>query len=115
MSSIESQIQQLDRNISESRKLIEMGDALQRLKSNRDFKKVVMEGFFEKEAIRLVHLKADSNMQSAEAQKSIIAQMDAIGALNQYFTTIGQIASLARKSLAYDEEAREELASGEAE
>ncbi len=109
MSSIESQVKVLEDNIRESKKLVELGEALERLQSNRDFKKLIMEGFFEKEAIRLVHLKGDVNMQSAESQKSIINQMDAIGALSQYFFTVRYKAGMAAKAIAYDEETRDEL------
>lgn len=109
MSSIESQVQQLENNIRESKKLVDMGEALDRLMSNRDFKKVILEGFFEKEAIRLVHLKGDINMQSAESQKSILTQIDAIATLNHYFQTVRFKAGMASKAIVSDEETRDEL------
>jgi hypothetical protein len=95
--------------------LVESGDALERLKSNKDFKKLILEGFFEKEAIRLVHLKADRNMQNVDTQRSILSQMDAVGALHQYFNTILIQANQASKSIAADEEARDELLAEELE
>lgn len=109
MSSIEDQVNQLESSIKESRKVVDLGDALARLKTNRDFKKVILEGFFEQEAVRLVHLKADSNMQSPESQKSILLQLDAIGTLAQFFRTLEYRAELARKSIAFDEETRDDL------
>jgi hypothetical protein len=102
-------IQAIEDNIKQARKIVEVGDALERLKNNRDFKKVMLEGYFEQEAIRLVHLKSDQNVQSAEMQKSIIAQIDAIGAVSQYLSTVLHKASIARKAIASDEEARDEL------
>jgi len=102
-------IQEIEQNIKQAKSLVEFGDALERLKGNKDFKKVIVEGFFEKEAIRLVHLKADRNMQSGDIQKSIITQMDAVGVLSQYFNTILIQANQASKSIAADEEARDEL------
>lgn len=102
-------IQAIDANINEAKKIADAGDALERLRSNRDFKKVIMEGYFEQEAIRLVHLKADPNMQSPDSQKSIIAQMDAIGSLNQYFHAVYQKSQIAKKAVIADEEARDEL------
>lgn len=109
MSSIESQVLQLENNIRESKKLVDIGESLDRLYNNRDFKKVILEGFFEKEAVRLVHLKGDANMQSADSQKSIVGQMDAIAALAQYFATVRFKANMAVKAIASDEEARDEL------
>lgn len=115
MSSVEDQIQEIEQNIKESRKTVDFGDALVRLHSNRDFKRVIVEGFFAEEAIRLVHLKSDANMQTPEKQQSILSQIDAIGSLKQYFKTAMFKADLARKSIAFDEQTREELTEGDAD
>jgi hypothetical protein len=103
------QLQEIDINIKQAQKIVEQGNALERLRNNVDFKRVISEGYFEQEAVRLVHLKSDPNMQSDERQKSILAQMDAIGSLNQYFQTVFHRASLASKAIEADEQTREEL------
>jgi hypothetical protein len=105
----QEQIQAIEANIREAKKFVEQGEALERLRTNRDFKKVISEGYFEREAIRLVHLKADPNMQSPEMQKSIVAQMDAIGSLDQYFKAVFQQANMARKAISSGEEMIDEL------
>lgn len=102
-------IQEIESNIKEAQKIVEMGNALNRLKHNQDFKKVIMEGFFKQEAIRLVHLRSDTAMQSQAMQDSINKQIDAIGSLSQYFQVIQHQASLAVKAIAADEEARDEI------
>lgn len=102
-------IQDIELNIKQAQLLVDTGNALERLRSNRDFKKIINEGYFEQEAIRLVHLKGDPSMQTAELQASIIRQMDAISALNQYFQTVFYRADLAGKAIAADEETRDEL------
>lgn len=102
-------IQAIEDNIKQARQIVEIGEALERLKNSRDFKKVIIEGYFEKEAVRLVHLKSDSNVQSPDMQKSINAQIDAIGAVSQYFGTVLHKASIARKAIASDEETRDEI------
>lgn len=107
MSSIE--LQQIELSISQARKLVDLGVSMERLTNNRDFKKVINEGYFEQEAIRLVHLKADPNMQSADAQKSIIGQMDAIGAFKQFIQLVSFKGDMANKALASDEQTRDEL------
>jgi hypothetical protein len=104
-----SPIQAIEENIKQAKKIVEVGEALGRLQNNRDFKRVVIEGYFEQEAIRLVHLKSDPNLQSPDSQKSILAQIDAIGAVSQYFSTVLHKASIARKAIASDEEARDEI------
>lgn len=103
------QIKSIELNIKQAQVLVENGNALERLRSNKDFKRVIMEGYFEKEAVRLVHLKSDVSMQSVASQESIVRQMDAIGSLNQYFQTVFHSASLASKAIAADEETRSEL------
>lgn len=106
---LNDKLAQLEMNISRSKETVAIGEALNRLMSNRDFKQVVNTGYFEQEAIRLVHLKADVNMQTEESQKSIIMQMDAIGAFKQYLQLVEFKASMAVKGIAFDEATREEL------
>jgi len=113
MSSTDSQVQQIELNIRESKKQLDLGDALARLKSNRDFQKVIQQGYFEVEAIRLVHAKSDANLQSPESQRAILSQMDAIGTLAQYFHTVAFKAEMARKAIAYDTEVLNEMLAGE--
>jgi len=104
-----TELQEIDNNIKEAQKLVELGNALVRLRSNKDFKKVVLEGFFEQEAIRLVHLKADANMQTPERQQNILRDIDAIGSFNQYLRTVLYRADLARKAIDDGEALRDEL------
>lgn len=106
---IDTQLQAIDRNLEEDKKAVDLASALNRLSTNKDFREVIKVGYFEKEAIRLVLLKADINMQSPERQEAIIKAIDSIGFLHQYFNTINQLASIATKSIEYNEEAREEL------
>lgn len=105
-------IEALDRNIKQSQATVELGAAVDRLRSNKDFKKIVVEGYFEKEAIRLVHLKADPAMQSAASQQSIVQQMDAIGAFSQFLDMALRHADQARKQIDADEAFRDELITG---
>lgn len=102
-------IDALDQNIKEAQKIVDFGDALERLKHNRDFKKVILEGYFEQEPIRLVHLKSDINMQSESTQKNILSQMDSIGFLNQFFQAAFFKANQAKRAIEADEETRAEL------
>ena len=104
-----TELQQLERSMKQAQKLVDLGDSLERLRNNRDFKKIFTEGYFEAEAIRLVHLRADSNMQSADSRKAIDAQIDAIGTVNQYLQTISIQAQMAGRSLDADEQFRIEL------
>lgn len=101
-----TQIEAIEKERANATSLVNLGTSLERLKKNRDFITLISKGYFEQEAIRLVHLKSDPNMQSEEAQKFIIGQIDAIGALRGYLDTIFSRANMASKVI---EDASEEL------
>jgi hypothetical protein len=86
---------------------IALGDALNRLKSNRDFNKLILTGFLEDEAVRLVHAKADPQLQTPEKQAAVIRDIDAIGTLKAYFKLVDHYAEIARKNLSQLDDARE--------
>lgn len=108
-----NELQQIEVNIKQAQKTVDLGEAFERLSVNRDFKKVITEGYFEQEAIRLVHLLSDPSMQTTEVKKSIETQMFSIGALKHYFQVLKFRASIAQKAIAADEETRDELLSEE--
>lgn len=102
-------LQAIDRSVNDAKLILKRGDALNRLQSNKDFQELILTGYFKDEAVRLVHLKGDSNMQEPAKQAAIVLQIDAIAALSQFFNTVSQTAKLAEKSIAADEDTREEL------
>lgn len=108
-------IQEIELNIKQAQELVNLNTSLQRLRNNRDFKKVFLDGFFKDEAVRLVHLKADPSMQSPEYQAAILKQMDGIGAIRGYFDMIEHQGQMAAQAIEADEEALEELRQEEAE
>lgn len=105
----EQVVRELEQNIKEARKIVDLHASLVRLGSNRDFNKVITNGYFEAEAIRLVHLKADPSMQTPDRQATIVAQIDAIGALSTYFRTLKHNAQVAAKAIESDEATIEEI------
>ena len=102
-------VQAIEKDIQHSKELVELGKGLERLRSNRDFKKLIIDGYFGQECIRLVLCKADQNMQASDKQASIVKQMDAIGSLHEYFQTVFIKASMAEKSVADNEQERDLL------
>lgn len=96
-------------SIEEANETIDFAKSLDKLHKNRDFKKVILEGYFKEEAIRLVNLKADPAVQSPERQESIIQAIDAIGALRNFFGTAYQKASWAEGAIDAAEEELEAL------
>jgi hypothetical protein len=112
MSNVENDIKQLEANIERAKELVKAGESIERLRNNVDFKEVILKGYFEREAIRLVHLKADPNMQTPERQASILLQMDAIGALSSYLNTGLVMADRAAQAIEADTETITELLVG---
>ena len=106
-------IKELEDNISRAKEMVATGKSIDRLRNNPDFKEVILKGYFEKEAIRLVHLKADPNMQSPERQSSIVSQMDAIGALSSFLNTSLVMAERASNAITEDTQTIAELMNGE--
>lgn len=105
----DTELQQLERNIKHAQKTVDLGDALDRLRNNKDFKKIIGEAYFNEEAVRLVHLMSDVNMQSTEIQQSIHKQMIAIGVFHDFLNTLSIRADMARRSVAADEATRDEM------
>lgn len=97
----------------EAKASIELSKALDRLSNNRDFKKVVTEGYFKDEAVRLVLTKANPACSTDEIQKAIIRDIDAIGSFRQYLGQIQHNAEMATKALADCEGHRQYLHSQE--
>lgn len=102
-------IEAIEKEIADGKNTVELGDAIERLRINRDFKRVVIEGYFEKEAIRLVHLLADPAMQTPVARANIVASMEAIGNFSQYLSNSIRFSDMARKLINDCEVTREEM------
>ena len=111
----ENLIFSLQQSIKDAKSSLELQAAAERLKTNPDFLAVVQKGYFTDEAVRLVHLKADPNMQTPEKQASIDSQILGVGMFSQYLHLIGFKAELARKSIDADEATLEAIAAGEVE
>lgn len=107
------QVQAIEKSIRNAKKAVEIGAAVERLRSNRDFKLVVLDGYLEQESIRLVHLKAAPEFQSPERQASVIRDIDSIGAFAAYLNNQISFAAMASKQLESDQETLADLAEEE--
>ncbi len=105
----EDQLAGLDRDAKALKSQIELGNALDKLRNNRDFNKLIVDGYLKDEAIRLVHLKADPNMQEPAQQAGIDRDINAIGTLAQYLTITGQRFEIAKKQMADIDDMRTEI------
>ena len=103
------ELNRIEESIKKHKEIVELGKSLERLFANRDFKEIILEDYMQKEAIRLVQLKAEPSMQTESSQKSILGQIDAIGTLAQYFQTLRFKVSMAEKTIEIDEATRDEM------
>jgi len=111
------QVQAIEKSIRNAKKAIDIGAAVERLRNNRDFKAVILDGYLEQEAIRLVHVKAAPEFQSPERQAAVMRDIDSIGALSGYLNNLISFSAMASKQLDSDQEelvhlAEEELNNG---
>lgn len=109
MTTKEQAIAQCEQQIKDAQSSMELGKCLASLSQNPDFKKVMIEGYLKNEAIRLVQLKADPSMASAENQAAIIRDIDSIGVIGQYFRTLEVLGIRAERSIADAEQAIAEI------
>lgn len=101
--------QELELSMKEAKDKVALGNALERLMKNRDFNKIVKDGYFKDHAIRLVHLKGDANMQGEREQKNVDRDITAISSFRQYLDRIFAEADGAQEAIAACEEALDEL------
>ena len=73
---------------------VDMNNSLERLKSNKDFQKVVLQGYFKDKAINGVSLLASDHTIREGKRPAIIEALIAISHLEDYFITIEGIGSV---------------------
>ncbi len=105
------QLDQVEISIKQAKEKISYMKSLEKLAKNKDFKNLIDTGYLEKEAIRLVHLKADFNMASEDNQKYINDAINAVGFFRNYLSTVFQQGEHAKQALVSHEETREEILS----
>lgn len=105
----QQELRELESNIKDLNEMVQLGTALDRLRKNRDFKKVIEQEYLKEEAIRLVHLKADPNMQGEREQARVIRDLDAIGSFTQFLDLIVHKTDAAKDALDECEDLRAEL------
>jgi hypothetical protein len=105
----QQELHELESNIKDLNEMVQLGNAMDRLRKNRDFKKVIEVEYLKEEAVRLVHLKADPNMQDERGQARVLRDLDAIGSFTQYIDLVTAKAEAAKEALDECEDLRAEL------
>jgi hypothetical protein len=107
----ESQLESLDVSIDQAKAAIELRQSFLELQKDKRFKALITEGYFKDEAIRLVMLKSDSNMQSPDNQRMIENAIIGVGNLRSYFQAVVYLGDQMEASLADFHEAKESILS----
>lgn len=89
----------IELTMKEAQGHLDVEAALQRLNHNPDFKKIILQGYLQEEAVRLVHLKASPELDGPEAQTALLRDIDGIGALLGYFRKLQMQARYAQKAI----------------
>ena len=81
--SIQQQIHEVEVSIERAKHVIEFGKAVERLYENKDFQRVIEEGYFRDEASRLALMSAVPHLDPEKCAHTL-RDIQAIGALYQY-------------------------------
>jgi len=106
-------LQQIEVSIESAKEVIALLDTFKRLENNKDFNKIILDGYFKDEASRLVLLKSDPSMDDDKSQKALDNAIISVGGLRQYFSQIYQMGMIAERSLEQDIATQTELMSEE--
>jgi len=101
-----SDTHELETTIEDLREIVARKNAAIKLESNRDYKKLILDGLFKEEAARLVSLSAEPSM-FREADL-IMESIRAISHFQQYMRAIIQMGTVAENNLAEHMEMLEE-------
>lgn len=78
-------------------------EALQRLERNRDFRKVILDGYFRDEPARLASLLAEPRL-TTEQKADTLNSIKAVGELQQWFLKVRTFGDQAQKAIIDHEE-----------
>lgn len=107
-------ITQLETSIEYAQKRVERGERVLALYDNTDFNEIVVKGYLEQEAIRMVGLYG-SGSGSPEQLKELEKDMHGIGAFRRFLVQLVQEGRQAKSDLEANKEALQEELAMEAE
>jgi hypothetical protein len=101
------QVQQIELSIEEARKIVKRRDMAQKLASNREFRKLILEFYFVDEAARLVGLLSEEETKAN--REDIQDMMKGIAYLRLFLRQTIQMGNIAAAELADLNEALDEI------
>lgn len=104
----QAEIREIELSMEEARKIVDRGEMAQKLASNREFKKLVLEGYFVEEASRLALLWSDPNIPE-DVRKFVERDLLGVGAFKRYLSTLVLMGQNAQHELRDLSETRDEI------
>ena len=108
-----SDIQALERDIENAKAVVAQRDMALKLSENREFRKLIIEGFLRDEAARYVHISTDPSL-SAQDRADALASAQAAGHLKRWLNAIIRMGDAAASGLVEAEQALDEMRAAEA-
>ena len=105
----EQELEMIEMSIATARKKVALGNALERLRSNQDFKTLIDQEYLNNYAVHLVKNRASFGMQGDRDQAFINDQLTGIGHLDQFLRYTAQEGASASDAIRENEETREEI------
>lgn len=96
-------IEDIELSIEQARRMVKLGQMAQNLAVNKDFKELVIDGYFRDEAARMTHLYADPNI-SEEIRAHVHRDIVGPGAFKRYLSGIVQMGNAAAREILEAEE-----------
>lgn len=97
-----SEVQQLELAVEKARELVERREMVLKLSKNREFRKIVTEGYFVDEAARLVSISGE--LSHKPHRDEIFDSIKAISHVRQFFSDIVRLGDIAEREIASSEE-----------
>lgn len=113
MSNQEERIAELEGEMQDHQPNFDAWQALERLFKNKDFQEVILTGYMQNEAVRLVHFKASAEAAYPDKQFQILRDIDSIGALREYFKKLKNEGEYAQQTIANAEFELQHYAAGD--
>lgn len=108
MSQLENDINQIELSIEVAEEAIKQGKQAEALANNKDFKELILDGYFVDEAARLVHYVSHPTT-SEEDRKQALRDIDGIGALKRHLNKLVTFGRTAKEAIEADKNTLEEL------
>ena len=112
-SNFKDELAEIDKRIDDLKNQIEMHHALERLHENEDFKKVVLDGYFEKESERIFQMLITPSSLKREQIENLMEMMSSIRYFKGYFKTLIINAAMAPDELEAEQLYRQEVTAKE--